>query len=146
MELSELLGFAVKNGASDIHVTAGLPPLIRIDGEIRRIKVDVLPDHQVLEELQLRPIISRVRGSPRRARIPQNRLVDPFLDNQACRLPNLQGVHHLLEGDTLAQGEHVDLGAARAPAGEYCPPLPSSNRWRLAPISPILRSRPSSMP
>ncbi len=49
MELSELLGFAVKNGASDIHVTAGLPPLIRIDGEIRRIKVDVLPDHQVLE-------------------------------------------------------------------------------------------------
>ena len=49
MELTELLGFAVKNGASDIHVTAGLPPLIRIDGEVRRIKVDVLPDHQVLE-------------------------------------------------------------------------------------------------
>ncbi|HIM87159.1 MAG TPA: twitching motility protein PilT, partial [Gammaproteobacteria bacterium] len=37
MDLSELLGFAVKNGASDIHVSSGLPPLIRIDGEIRRI-------------------------------------------------------------------------------------------------------------
>ena len=42
MDLSELLAFAVKNGASDIHISAGLPPLIRIDGDIRRIKVDPL--------------------------------------------------------------------------------------------------------
>ena len=49
MDLSELLGFAVKNGASDIHVSSGLPPLIRIDGEIRRIKVDPLDDHVVLD-------------------------------------------------------------------------------------------------
>ena len=49
MDLSELLGFAVKNGASDIHLSSGLPPLIRIDGEIRRIKVDPLGDHGVLD-------------------------------------------------------------------------------------------------
>ena len=49
MDLSELLGFAVKNGASDIHVSSGLPPLIRIDGEIRRIKVDPLDDRAVLD-------------------------------------------------------------------------------------------------
>ena len=42
MDLTELLGFAVKNGASDIHIAAGPPPLIRIDGEIRRIKIDPL--------------------------------------------------------------------------------------------------------
>ena len=42
MDLTELLGFAVKNGASDIHIAAGLPPLIRIDGEIRRTKIDPL--------------------------------------------------------------------------------------------------------
>jgi twitching motility protein PilT len=30
MELTELLAFAVKNGASDIHLTAGLPPMIRM--------------------------------------------------------------------------------------------------------------------
>ena len=47
MDLSELLAFAVKNGASDIHISAGLPPLIRIDGEIRRIKVDPLTSNVV---------------------------------------------------------------------------------------------------
>ncbi len=47
MDLSELLAFAVKNGASDIHLAAGLPPLIRIDGEIRRIKVDALASSTV---------------------------------------------------------------------------------------------------
>ncbi len=47
MDLSELLAFAVKNGASDIHLSAGLPPLIRIDGDIRRIKVDPLPSNLV---------------------------------------------------------------------------------------------------
>ena len=47
MDLSELLAFAVKNGASDIHISAGLPPLIRIDGEMRRIKVDSLTSNVV---------------------------------------------------------------------------------------------------
>ena len=47
MDLSELLAFAVKNGASDIHISAGLPPLIRIDGEMRRIKVDPLTSNVV---------------------------------------------------------------------------------------------------
>ncbi len=47
MDLSELLAFAVKNGASDIHISAGLPPLIRIDGDIRRVKVDPLPSNVV---------------------------------------------------------------------------------------------------
>jgi len=47
MDLSELLAFAVKNGASDIHISAGLPPLIRIDGDIRRIKVDPLASNHV---------------------------------------------------------------------------------------------------
>jgi len=42
MDLTELLGFAVKNGASDLHIAAGLLPLIQIDGEIRRIKIDLL--------------------------------------------------------------------------------------------------------
>jgi len=47
MDLSELLAFAVKNGASDIHISSGLPPLIRIDGEMRRIKVDSLTSNVV---------------------------------------------------------------------------------------------------
>ena len=38
MDISELLIFAVKNKASDLHVSAGEPPVVRIHGEMRRIE------------------------------------------------------------------------------------------------------------
>lgn len=41
MDITELLAFSVKNKASDLHLSAGLPPMIRVDGEMRRIN---LPD------------------------------------------------------------------------------------------------------
>ncbi|GMR19831.1 MAG: type IV pilus twitching motility protein PilT [Gammaproteobacteria bacterium] len=47
MDVSELLAFAYKQNASDIHLSAGLPPLIRVDGEIKRINVDPLDDRTV---------------------------------------------------------------------------------------------------
>jgi twitching motility protein PilT len=47
LEISELLAFSVKNGASDLHVSAGLPPLIRVDGDIRRINVPELDQEAV---------------------------------------------------------------------------------------------------
>ncbi|MBF0136628.1 MAG: type IV pilus twitching motility protein PilT [Magnetococcus sp. DMHC-1] len=47
MEISELLAFSVKNKASDLHLSAGMPPLIRVDGDIRRIDVPVLEHEQV---------------------------------------------------------------------------------------------------
>jgi twitching motility protein PilT len=45
MEITELLSFSVKQGASDLHVTAGMPPLIRVDGDIRKINVPEM-DHK----------------------------------------------------------------------------------------------------
>ncbi|MEJ2059439.1 MAG: type IV pilus twitching motility protein PilT [Gammaproteobacteria bacterium] len=39
MDIAQLLAFGVKNGASDLHLSAGLPPMIRVDGDIRRINV-----------------------------------------------------------------------------------------------------------
>jgi len=47
MDISELLAFAFKKGASDLHLSSGLPPLIRVDGEIKRINVDALEDRTV---------------------------------------------------------------------------------------------------
>ena len=47
MDLAEVLAFAVKNNASDLHLSSGLPPLIRIDGDIKRINVDPLDSHAV---------------------------------------------------------------------------------------------------
>jgi twitching motility protein PilT len=39
MEITELLAFAVKNKASDLHLSAGLPPMIRVNGDVRRINL-----------------------------------------------------------------------------------------------------------
>ncbi len=37
MDLIDLLGYVVKSGASDLHLSPGLPPLIRLHGEVRRL-------------------------------------------------------------------------------------------------------------
>lgn len=47
MDISELLAFSVKNRASDLHLSAGLPPMLRVDGEIRRIKMPPLQEIEV---------------------------------------------------------------------------------------------------
>jgi twitching motility protein PilT len=47
MDITQLLAFGVKNGASDLHLSAGLPPMIRVDGDVRRINVPAL-EHKVV--------------------------------------------------------------------------------------------------
>ncbi|MFL6623784.1 MAG: type IV pilus twitching motility protein PilT [Sulfurifustaceae bacterium] len=47
MDIAELLAFAFKQNASDLHLSAGLPPMIRVDGDIKRINVDPLDDRTV---------------------------------------------------------------------------------------------------
>nr|VFK59239.1 MAG: twitching motility protein PilT [Candidatus Kentron sp. TUN]VFK62748.1 MAG: twitching motility protein PilT [Candidatus Kentron sp. TUN]VFK67822.1 MAG: twitching motility protein PilT [Candidatus Kentron sp. TUN] len=52
MNITELLAFSVKSGCSDLHLSAGLPPLIRVDGDIRRIDIPAL-DHEDVQDLIL---------------------------------------------------------------------------------------------
>ena len=47
MDITQLLAFSVKNKASDLHLSAGLPPMIRVHGDVRRINVDPLEHKQV---------------------------------------------------------------------------------------------------
>lgn len=47
MDINELLAFSVQNNASDLHLSAGLPPIIRVDGEMRRLNVAELDDKTV---------------------------------------------------------------------------------------------------
>ena len=47
MDITELLAFSAKQGASDLHLSAGLPPMIRVDGDVRRINVPPLEHAQV---------------------------------------------------------------------------------------------------
>lgn len=50
MEITELLAFSVKHNASDLHLSSGVPPMIRVDGEVRKINVPAL-DHQGVHRL-----------------------------------------------------------------------------------------------
>ena len=50
MDIAELLAFGVKNNASDLHLSAGLPPMIRVDGDMRRINLPPL-EHKAVHAL-----------------------------------------------------------------------------------------------
>ena len=47
MDITELLAFSAKQGASDLHLSAGLPPMIRVDGDVRRINLPPLEQREV---------------------------------------------------------------------------------------------------
>ncbi|MDR9439955.1 MAG: type IV pilus twitching motility protein PilT [Halomonas sp.] len=47
MDITELLAFSAKQKASDLHLSAGLPPMIRVDGDIRRLNVPAMEDREV---------------------------------------------------------------------------------------------------
>ena len=50
MDITQLLAFSVKNKASDLHLSAGLPPMIRVHGDVRRINVEPL-DHKMVHDM-----------------------------------------------------------------------------------------------
>lgn len=47
MDISELLAFSVSNKASDLHLSSGLPPMIRVNGDVRRLNVPPLEHKEV---------------------------------------------------------------------------------------------------
>tara|TARA_R110000868_G_scaffold10639_4_gene51605 strand:+ start:6526 stop:7593 length:1068 start_codon:yes stop_codon:yes gene_type:complete len=70
MNITELLAFAYKNGASDLHLSAGLPPLIRVDGDLRRVKMEPLDKKKVMA------LISDIMTDRQRAEFEKNMDVD----------------------------------------------------------------------
>jgi twitching motility protein PilT len=49
MDIAELLAFSVKNKSSDLHLSAGLPPMIRVDGDLRKINLPALEHKEVIK-------------------------------------------------------------------------------------------------
>lgn len=47
MDITELLAFSAKQNASDLHLSSGLPPMIRVDGDVRRINLPATPHKEV---------------------------------------------------------------------------------------------------
>ncbi|MFT7299930.1 MAG: twitching motility protein PilT [Porticoccus sp.] len=50
MDITELLAFSVRQGSSDLHLSAGLPPMIRIDGGMRRVNLPPM-EHKEIHSL-----------------------------------------------------------------------------------------------
>ncbi|MNQ55008.1 Twitching mobility protein [compost metagenome] len=70
MDITELLAFSAKQGASDLHLSAGLPPMIRVDGDVRRINLPAL-DHQ-----QVRALIDAIMNDTQRADFEKHLEID----------------------------------------------------------------------
>ncbi|MFT7227792.1 MAG: twitching motility protein PilT [Methylophilaceae bacterium] len=51
MDISDLLVFSVKNEASDLHLSAGLPPMIRVHGDVRKINLPSMEHPEVRDML-----------------------------------------------------------------------------------------------
>src|SRR5215475_12458941 len=47
VDIAQLLAFAVKNNASDLHLSSGVPPIIRVDGDVKRINMPPLKHKEV---------------------------------------------------------------------------------------------------
>src|SRR5258708_26097115 len=47
VDIAQLLAFAVKNNASDLHLSAGVPPMIRVDGDMKRVNMPALGHKEV---------------------------------------------------------------------------------------------------
>lgn len=71
MNIEELLTYAVEYHASDLHLSSGLPPIVRIDGEIQVIK-----DEPVLEESDLIVMLKECLSTAQFARLEQYYEVD----------------------------------------------------------------------
>ncbi len=47
MDITELLEFSIKHNASDLHLSAGISPMIRVDGDVRKINIPALEHKEV---------------------------------------------------------------------------------------------------
>jgi twitching motility protein PilT len=70
MDITELLAFSVKNKASDLHLSAGLPPMIRVHGDIRRIN---LPP---MEHKEVHALVYDIMNDAQRKYYEENKEVD----------------------------------------------------------------------
>ena len=78
MQITDLLAFGVKNKASDLHLSAGLPPMIRVHGDIRRINLPEMSSEEVGQ------MITSVMNDQQRKLYQQNMETD-----FASELPNV---------------------------------------------------------
>lgn len=70
MDLTQVLAFALQNKASDLHLSADNPPIIRVNGVLRRIKGEKLSSDEI------RTMIYSVMNEEQRATYEKNMDID----------------------------------------------------------------------
>ncbi|MCD8520189.1 MAG: type IV pilus twitching motility protein PilT [Alphaproteobacteria bacterium] len=70
MDLTQLLAFTMQNGASDLHLSAGSPPIIRVHGLMKRVKSDALSSDDI------RTMLYSVMTEDQRAEYEKNMELD----------------------------------------------------------------------
>lgn len=70
MDVSQLLAFGVKQGASDCHISSGEPPLFRIHGDLKRL------DHPVLNREQVHLMLYDIMNDAQRRKFEETLEVD----------------------------------------------------------------------
>ncbi len=70
VDLTHLLVFTAQNNASDLHLSAGSPPIIRVDGVMRRVKADALSSDDI------RAMLYSVMAEEQRAEYERNMELD----------------------------------------------------------------------
>ena len=75
MDITELLAFSVKNKASDLHLSSGLPPMIRVHGDVRRINLPAM------EHKDVHAMVYDIMNDGQRKHLRRNAGVRLFLRN-----------------------------------------------------------------
>ncbi|HIF9342826.1 TPA: type IV pilus twitching motility protein PilT [Photobacterium damselae] len=70
MDITELLDFSVKHNASDLHLSAGVPPMIRVDGDVRKLSLPAL------EHLEVHRLIFDIMNDAQRRQFEEELEVD----------------------------------------------------------------------
>ena len=66
MDISQLLTFAYQNKASDLHLSAGMPPCLRIHGDVRKL------DYPALEHKDVHAMVCDIMSDAQRKEFEQN--------------------------------------------------------------------------
>ena len=70
MDLTQLLAFTMQNDASDLHLSAGSPPIIRSSGQLKRVKADPLSSEDI------RTMLYSIMTEDQRAEYEKNMEID----------------------------------------------------------------------
>ncbi len=71
VDFAEILMEVLHRGASDLHITAGAPPTLRIRG-----KLEALPDHAPLSTQDTRELVYSILSSDQRQRLEEHLQID----------------------------------------------------------------------